>query len=153
MPSRVAPWASGMVHYETLRPGHRFDTKLAMVVGLGARKAGYHGQCRLLAYRIDRWCTHGPDGFHCRNCGMDRLQAATQDIGTAVCRARAVCFMTTDADQETRMSDELDEVITSFAETYAQMAELLRLLPRTLRRSEEDLARVRATRSCVSKPL
>jgi uncharacterized coiled-coil protein SlyX len=59
--------------------------------------------------------------------------------------------MTADADQETlqRMSDELDEVITSFAETYAQMAELLRLLPRTLRRSEEDLARARATRSCV----
>ena len=48
--------------------------------------------------------------------------------------------MTADAEQETlqRMSDELDEVITSFAETYAQMAELLRLLPRTLRRSEED---------------
>ena len=79
---------------------------------------------------------------------MDRLQAATQDIDAAVCRARAVCFMTTDADQETlqRMSDELDEVITSFAETYAQMAELRRLLPRTLRRSEEDLARARAIR-------
>jgi hypothetical protein len=59
--------------------------------------------------------------------------------------------MTADADQETlqRMSDELDEVITLFAETYAQMAELRRLLPRTLRRSEEDLARARATRSCV----
>ena len=80
---------------------------------------------------------------------MDRLQAATQDIGAAVCRARAVCFMTADAEQETlqRMSDELDEVITSFAETYAQMAELRRLLPRTLRRSEEDLARARGIRS------
>jgi hypothetical protein len=57
--------------------------------------------------------------------------------------------MTADAEQETlqRMSDELDEAITSFAETYAQMAELLRLLPRTLRRSEEDLARARGIRS------
>jgi hypothetical protein len=57
--------------------------------------------------------------------------------------------MTADADQETlqRMSDELDEVITSFAETYAQVAELQRLLPRTLRRSEEDLARARGIRS------
>jgi uncharacterized coiled-coil protein SlyX len=57
--------------------------------------------------------------------------------------------VTTAAEQETlqRMSDELDEVITSFAETYAQMAELLRLLPRTLRRSEEDLARARKSRS------
>jgi hypothetical protein len=57
--------------------------------------------------------------------------------------------MTADAEQETlqRMSDELDEVITSFAETYSQMAELLRLLPRTLRRSEEDLARARGIRS------
>ena len=80
---------------------------------------------------------------------MDRLQAATQDIGAAVCRARAVCFMTADAEQETlqRMSDELDEVITSFAETYAQMAELLRLLPRTMRHSEEDLVRARKSRS------
>jgi hypothetical protein len=59
--------------------------------------------------------------------------------------------MTADAEQETlqRMSDELDEVIAVFAETYAQVAELRRLLPRTLRRSEEDLARARATRSCV----
>jgi ATP-dependent protease HslVU (ClpYQ) peptidase subunit len=57
--------------------------------------------------------------------------------------------MTEEAEKETlqRMSDELDEVITSFAETYAQMAELLRLLPRTLRRSEEDLARARGIRS------
>ncbi|MFZ1092913.1 MAG: hypothetical protein WAN75_27445 [Xanthobacteraceae bacterium] len=56
--------------------------------------------------------------------------------------------MTEEAEKETlqRMSDELDEVITSFAETYAQMAELRRLLPRTLRRSEEDLARARAIR-------
>ena len=59
--------------------------------------------------------------------------------------------MTADAEQETlqRMADELDEVIVMFAETYAQLAELQRLLPRTLRRSEEDLARARATRSCV----
>ena len=58
-------------------------------------------------------------------------------------------FMTADAEQETlqRMSDELDEVITSFAETYAQMAELLRLLPRTMRHSEEDLVRARKSRS------
>jgi hypothetical protein len=57
--------------------------------------------------------------------------------------------MTEEAEKETlqRMSDELDEVITSFAETYAQMAELRRLLPRTLRRSEEDLARARGIRS------
>ena len=57
--------------------------------------------------------------------------------------------MTEEAEKETlqRMSDELDEVITSFAETYAQMAELRRLLPRTLRRSEEDLAFPRAIRS------
>jgi ATP-dependent protease HslVU (ClpYQ) peptidase subunit len=57
--------------------------------------------------------------------------------------------MTEEAEKETlqRMSDELDEVITSFAETYAQMAELLRLLPRTLHRSEEDLARARGIRS------
>ena len=57
--------------------------------------------------------------------------------------------MTTDAEQETlqRMPDELDEVIAMFAETYAQMAELRRLLPRTLRRSEEDLARARGIRS------
>jgi hypothetical protein len=57
--------------------------------------------------------------------------------------------MTTDADQETlqRMSDELDEVIVMFAETYAQVAELRRLLPRTLRRSEEALVLARANRS------
>jgi hypothetical protein len=57
--------------------------------------------------------------------------------------------MTTDAEQETlqRMSDELDEVIVMFAETYAQVAELRRLLPRTLRRSEEALALARAIRS------
>jgi hypothetical protein len=46
-----------------------------------------------------------------------------------------------------RIPVEVDEVITSFAETYAQMAELLRLLPRTLHRSEEDLARARGIRS------
>ena len=57
--------------------------------------------------------------------------------------------MTTDAEQETlqRTSGELDEIIAVFAETYAQMVELLRLLPRTLRRSEEDLARARKSRS------
>jgi hypothetical protein len=57
--------------------------------------------------------------------------------------------MTADAEQETlqRMSDELDEVIAAFAKTYAQVAELRRMLPRTLRRSEEDLAHARATRS------
>jgi hypothetical protein len=56
--------------------------------------------------------------------------------------------MTEEAEKETlqRMSDELDEVITSFAETYAQMAELRRLLPRTLRCAEEDLVRARAIR-------
>ena len=79
---------------------------------------------------------------------MDRLQAATQDIGAAVCRARAVCFMTEEAEKETlqRMSDELDEVITSFAETYAQMAELQRVLQRTCRRAEEGLVLARAIR-------
>jgi hypothetical protein len=43
--------------------------------------------------------------------------------------------VTTDAEQETlqRMSDELDEVIVMFAETYAQVAELQRVLQRTCR--------------------
>ena len=53
--------------------------------------------------------------------------------------------MTEEAEKETlqRMSDELDEVITSFAETYAQMAELLQ---RTCRRAEEGLVLARAIR-------
>ena len=65
--------------------------------------------------------------------------------------------VTQEADQETlqripveideRIPVEVDTVITSFAETYAQMAELLRLLPRTLRCAEEDLVRARKSRS------
>ena len=56
--------------------------------------------------------------------------------------------MTTDAEQETlqRMSDELDEVIAMFAETYAQLAQLQRVLQRTCGRSEEALALARAIR-------
>jgi hypothetical protein len=56
--------------------------------------------------------------------------------------------MTTDADQETlqRMSDELDEVIAMFAETYAQLAELQRLLPRTCQRAEHALVLAREIR-------
>jgi hypothetical protein len=56
--------------------------------------------------------------------------------------------VTTDAEQETlqRMSDELDEVITSFAKTYAQVAELQRVLQRTCGRSEEALALARGIR-------
>jgi hypothetical protein len=38
------------------------------------------------------------------------------------------------------MSDEVDEVIASFAQTYAQMAELQRVLQRTCRRAEDALA-------------
>jgi phage shock protein A len=50
--------------------------------------------------------------------------------------------VTTEAEQETlhRMSDEVDEVIASFAQTYAQMAELQRVLQRTCRRAEDALA-------------
>jgi hypothetical protein len=57
--------------------------------------------------------------------------------------------VTADAEQETlqRMSDELDEVIVMFAETYAQVAELQRVLQRTCGRSEEALALARAIRS------
>ena len=56
--------------------------------------------------------------------------------------------MTTDAERETlqRMSDELDEVIVMFAETYAQVAELQRVLQRTCRRAEEGLVLARAIR-------
>ena len=65
--------------------------------------------------------------------------------------------MTPEADQETlqripveideRISVEVDEAITSFAETYAQMAELQRVLQRTCRRAEHALALARAIRS------
>ena len=50
--------------------------------------------------------------------------------------------MTTEADQNTvqRISDEVDEVIAMFAKTYAQMAELQRVLQRTCRRAEDALA-------------
>jgi wobble nucleotide-excising tRNase len=50
--------------------------------------------------------------------------------------------VTTEAEQETlhHMSDEVDEVIAMFAETYAQMAELQRVLQRTCRRAEDALA-------------
>jgi len=40
----------------------------------------------------------------------------------------------------------VDTVITSFAETYAQMAELQRVLQRTCRRAEEGLVLARAIR-------
>jgi hypothetical protein len=52
------------------------------------------------------------------------------------------------AEQETlqRMSDDLDEVIAVFAKTYAQVAELQRVLQRT--------CGLRAgSGACVSKPL
>jgi hypothetical protein len=45
------------------------------------------------------------------------------------------------------MSDELDEVIVMFAETYARVAELQRVLQRTCGRSEEALALAHAIRS------
>ena len=56
--------------------------------------------------------------------------------------------VTTHTEQETlqRMSDELDEVIAVFAETYAQMVELQRVLQRTCGRSEEAIALARAIR-------
>ena len=63
--------------------------------------------------------------------------------------------MTTDAEQETlqRMSDELDEVIVMFAETYAQVAELQRVLQRTRRPLLKRPSPLRArSGACVSKP-
>jgi hypothetical protein len=56
--------------------------------------------------------------------------------------------VTTDADEEKlqRMSDQVDEVITSFAETYAQMAELQRVLQRTCQRAEHALVLAREIR-------
>jgi hypothetical protein len=56
--------------------------------------------------------------------------------------------VTTEAKQETvqRMSDELDEVITMFAETHAQTAELRRVLERTCRRAEAALTLAREIR-------
>ena len=56
--------------------------------------------------------------------------------------------MTTEADQETlqRKSDEVDEVIAMFAETYAQMAKLHQVLQRTCGHSEEAIALTRAIR-------
>jgi hypothetical protein len=56
--------------------------------------------------------------------------------------------VTTKADQETllRIPVEVDEVITSFAETYAQLAELQRVLQRTCHRAEHALALARAIR-------
>jgi hypothetical protein len=41
---------------------------------------------------------------------------------------------------------DVEEVITSFAETYAQLAELQRVLQRTCRRAEDALALARAIR-------
>jgi hypothetical protein len=64
--------------------------------------------------------------------------------------------VTPEADQETlqrvpveideRIPVEVDTVITSFAETYAQLAELQRVLQRTYRRAEHALALARAIR-------
>jgi hypothetical protein len=56
--------------------------------------------------------------------------------------------VTPEAERETlqRIPVEVDEVITSFAETYAQMAELQRVLQRTCRRAEEGLVFARAIR-------
>jgi hypothetical protein len=45
-----------------------------------------------------------------------------------------------------RIPVELDTVIISFAETYAQLAELQRVLQRTCRRAEEGLVLARAIR-------
>ena len=65
--------------------------------------------------------------------------------------------MTPEADQETlqripveideRIPVEVNKVITSFADAYAQMAELQRVLQRTCRRAEHALALARAIRS------
>jgi hypothetical protein len=46
-----------------------------------------------------------------------------------------------------RIPVEVDTVITSFAETYAQLAELQRVLQRTCHRAEHALALARAIRS------
>ena len=64
--------------------------------------------------------------------------------------------VTPEADQETlqrvpveidkRIPVEVETVITSFAETYAQLAELQRVLQRTCRRAEEGLVLARAIR-------
>ena len=64
--------------------------------------------------------------------------------------------VTPEADQETlqripveideRIPVEVDKVITSFADAYAQMAELQRVLQRTCRRAEEGLVLARAIR-------
>jgi hypothetical protein len=64
--------------------------------------------------------------------------------------------VTPEADQETlqrvpveideRIPVEVDTVIISFAETYAQLAELQRVLQRTCRRAEEGLVLARAIR-------
>jgi hypothetical protein len=53
-----------------------------------------------------------------------------------------------DTDQGTaqHISDDVDEIITSFAEAYAKMAELERVLQRTCRRTEDALALARAMR-------
>ena len=53
-----------------------------------------------------------------------------------------------EADQETwqRQRNELDEIIAMFAGTYAQTAELRRVLERTCRRAEAALALARKIR-------
>jgi hypothetical protein len=54
--------------------------------------------------------------------------------------------VTTDQGTAQRIWDDVDEVITSFAETYAKVAELERVLQRTCRRAEDALALARAIR-------
>jgi hypothetical protein len=56
--------------------------------------------------------------------------------------------VTPEAERETlqRIPVEVDEIITSFAKTYAQMAELQRVLQRTYHHAEHALALARAIR-------
>jgi phage shock protein A len=56
--------------------------------------------------------------------------------------------VTMDLDQEKlqRVPGQVNEVIASFAETYARMAELQRVLERTCRRAEAALALAREIR-------
>jgi hypothetical protein len=58
-----APRASGMVHYETLRPRHRFDTKLAMVVGWVLRGGAIMAHVVFWLVALIAAALTGPMGF------------------------------------------------------------------------------------------
>jgi hypothetical protein len=64
------------------------------------------------------------------------------------CHELASIAVTPEAERETlqHIPVEVDEIITSFAKTYAQMAELQRVLQRTYHRAEHALALARAIR-------